>query len=182
MGRAHEDNWRTGLAKIAELLKGGGGFRMTCNQQVLVTDVPEGKKAAVQKLLNEYSIAHTPETTVSGMRRNMVACVALPTCPLAFAEAALASDWMSSVAGVCRAVVKTKVRRLVPTPVLTTPSRALESVSRLDPIQRLWPLRREQPPSTAPCAPIRRNFCQETLVKATLGIPACCVLRRSWCC
>merc|ERR1719373_255639 len=82
-----KDNWRTGLAKIAELLKGGGGFRMTCNQQVLVADVPESKKAKVQELLDQYKIAHTPETTVSGMRRNMVACVALPTCPLAFAEA-----------------------------------------------------------------------------------------------
>jgi len=78
---------RTGLAKIAELLKGGGGFRMTCNQQVLITDIPESKKSAVQVLLDEYKVAHTPETTVSGMRRNMVACVALPTCPLAFAEA-----------------------------------------------------------------------------------------------
>merc|ERR1719356_230148 len=66
---------------------GGGGFRMTCNQQVLVTDIPETKKAAVQRLLDEYKIAHTPETTISGMRRNMMACVALPTCPLAFAEA-----------------------------------------------------------------------------------------------
>jgi len=82
-----KDNWRTGLAQIAELLRGGGGFRMTCNQQVLIADVPEAKKGAVQRLLDEYKIAHTPETTVSGMRRNMVACVALPTCPLAFAEA-----------------------------------------------------------------------------------------------
>merc|ERR1719277_766452 len=82
-----KDNWRTGLAKIAQELRGGGGFRMTCNQQVLIADVPEGKKAAVQRLLDEYKVAHTPETTVSGLRRNMMACVALPTCPLAFAEA-----------------------------------------------------------------------------------------------
>merc|ERR1712190_501480 len=33
-----KDSWRVGLRKIAEELKGGGGFRMTCNQQVLVTD------------------------------------------------------------------------------------------------------------------------------------------------
>jgi len=82
-----KDNWRVGLKKIAEVLKGGGGFRMTCNQQVLVADVPDSKKASIQRILDEYKIAHTPETTVSGMRRNMMACVALPTCPLAFAEA-----------------------------------------------------------------------------------------------
>merc|ERR1711988_2049709 len=40
-----------------------------------------------QKLLNEYKVPHTKETTVSGLRHNMVACVAMPTCPLAFAEA-----------------------------------------------------------------------------------------------
>lgn len=32
-----------------------------CCWQVLVTDIPEAKKAAVQKLLDEYKIAHTPE-------------------------------------------------------------------------------------------------------------------------
>jgi len=78
---------RTGLQKIAAELKGVGGFRMTCNQQLLITDVPESKKAAVQKLLDEYRIPHNDETTVSGLRRNMISCVALPTCPLAFAEA-----------------------------------------------------------------------------------------------
>jgi sulfite reductase (NADPH) hemoprotein beta-component len=82
-----KDNVRTGLNKIAEELKGCGGFRMTCNQQVMITEVPEAKKAAVQKLLTEYKVAHSEETTVSGLRRNMMACVALPTCPLAFAEA-----------------------------------------------------------------------------------------------
>lgn len=79
---------RTGLRKIAELLKGTGGvFRMTCNQQVVLSDIPEAHKAGVQKLLNEYKVPHDRESTVSGLRRNMVACVAMPTCPLAFAEA-----------------------------------------------------------------------------------------------
>mmetsp|Transcript_28863 Transcript_28863/g.72893 ORF Transcript_28863/g.72893 Transcript_28863/m.72893 type:complete len:956 (+) Transcript_28863:574-3441(+) len=82
-----KDDWRVGLRKIAEELKGGGGFRMTCNQQVLIADVSEAKKPIIQRILDEHKIAHTPETTVSGMRRNMMACVALPTCPLAFAEA-----------------------------------------------------------------------------------------------
>eukprot|EP00933_Yihiella_yeosuensis_P073285 TRINITY_DN81923_c0_g1_i1.p1 TRINITY_DN81923_c0_g1~~TRINITY_DN81923_c0_g1_i1.p1 ORF type:complete len:963 (+),score=246.48 TRINITY_DN81923_c0_g1_i1:54-2891(+) len=86
IGRVKE-NSRVGLRKIAEELKGVGAFRMTCNQGVLIEGIPEAKKAKVQSLLNEYKIMHTKEGTVSGLRRNMVACVALPTCPLAFAEA-----------------------------------------------------------------------------------------------
>ncbi|CAE8657712.1 unnamed protein product, partial [Polarella glacialis] len=82
-----KDNSRTCLRRIAEELKGKGAFQMTCNQSVVIRDIPESKKAIVQKLLVEYKVAHSKETTVSGLRRNMVACVALPTCPLAFAEA-----------------------------------------------------------------------------------------------
>merc|ERR1712151_392796 len=70
---------------------------------VLVTDIPETKKAVVQRLLDEYKIAHTPETTVSGMRRNMMACVALPTCPLAFAEA---ERYLPTLVGRLEAVIE----------------------------------------------------------------------------
>eukprot|EP00931_Biecheleriopsis_adriatica_P086419 TRINITY_DN610_c0_g1_i10.p1 TRINITY_DN610_c0_g1~~TRINITY_DN610_c0_g1_i10.p1 ORF type:complete len:964 (+),score=245.44 TRINITY_DN610_c0_g1_i10:67-2892(+) len=86
IGRVKE-NSRTALRKIAEELKGQGAFRMTCNQSVVLENIPEAKKVTVQKLLDEYKVMHSKETTVSGLRRNMVACVALPTCPLAFAEA-----------------------------------------------------------------------------------------------
>merc|ERR1712187_807657 len=51
------------------------------------TGVFPSLKAAVQRLLDQYKVPHNKETTVSGLRRNMVACVAMPTCPLAFAEA-----------------------------------------------------------------------------------------------
>jgi sulfite reductase (NADPH) hemoprotein beta-component len=77
---------KTGLYKIAHLLRGGGIFRMTCNQQLVLSDIPEKKKSEVLKLLNEHSIPFRSEA-LSGLRRNMVACVAMPTCPLAFAEA-----------------------------------------------------------------------------------------------
>merc|ERR1719195_398706 len=60
---------------------------MTCNQSALIHNVPASKKQLIQHLLEEHRIPHSPETTVSGLRRNMMACVALPTCPLAFAEA-----------------------------------------------------------------------------------------------
>merc|ERR1712003_141119 len=51
------------------------------------TGVLSDRKAAVQQLLDQYKVPHNKETTVSGLRRNMVACVAMPTCPLAFVEA-----------------------------------------------------------------------------------------------
>merc|ERR1712048_174817 len=79
---------RVGLKKLSEVLIGTGAcVRMTCNQQAIVTGVFDSLKPAVQKLLDEYKIPHTKEQTISGLRRNMVACVAMPTCPLAFAEA-----------------------------------------------------------------------------------------------
>ncbi|CAK9002825.1 unnamed protein product [Durusdinium trenchii] len=86
IGRVKESS-RVCIRKIAELLKGEGGFRMTCNQSLVLENISEAKKPMVQKLLDEYKVMHSKETTVSGLRRNMVACVALPTCPLAFAEA-----------------------------------------------------------------------------------------------
>jgi len=83
-----KDNSRQALRRICDVLKGGNGaFRMTCNQGVLVSDVPESKKAAVQKILDEFKVPCSMQTTGGGLRRNMIACVALPTCPLAFAEA-----------------------------------------------------------------------------------------------
>merc|ERR1712190_545426 len=78
---------RTGIAEIAKELQGGGVMRMTCNQGLLISEIPESKKSRVQQLLTKYAVPHTQETTISGLRRNMVACVAFPTCPLAFAEA-----------------------------------------------------------------------------------------------
>jgi len=86
IGRVKESS-RVCIRKIAELLKGEGGFRMTCNQSLVLENITEAKKSKVQALLDEYKVMHSKETTVSGLRRNMVACVALPTCPLAFAEA-----------------------------------------------------------------------------------------------
>ena len=86
IGRVKESS-RVCIRKIAELLKGEGGFRMTCNQSLVLENITDAKKSQVQQLLDQYKVMHSKETTVSGMRRNMVACVALPTCPLAFAEA-----------------------------------------------------------------------------------------------
>lgn len=77
------DKVRAGLLKIAEL--GVGEFRLTGNQNVMVSKVPDDRKAEVQALLEEYGLDSWDK--LSGLRLNALACVALPTCGLSLAEA-----------------------------------------------------------------------------------------------
>jgi sulfite reductase (NADPH) hemoprotein beta-component len=75
---------RTALLEVAK--KAQVNFRFTCNQNVILADIPSNKKGAVHQILEQYGIiAHTENRT--GLRKNAMACVALPTCPLALAEA-----------------------------------------------------------------------------------------------
>ncbi len=75
---------KTALLELANL--GKGNFRFTGNQNLILTDVKAEDKEAVQTILEKYDIiAHTD--SASGIRKNSMACVALPTCPLALAEA-----------------------------------------------------------------------------------------------
>jgi len=52
---------RVGLAKIAEELQGIGSFRMTCHQQIVISDIPDSKKESVQQLLTKYKILQSME-------------------------------------------------------------------------------------------------------------------------
>ena len=70
----------TGLREIARIHK--GDFRLTANQNVIVASVSARQKKAIQKLVDDYGLS-SPTT---GLRRNAMACVALPTCGLALAE------------------------------------------------------------------------------------------------
>ncbi|HBK08225.1 MAG TPA: sulfite reductase [Acetobacteraceae bacterium] len=74
------DRMMAGLHKIAEL--GVGRFIMTANQNLIIADIPAGSRAEVEALLREYGL----DRPVGGLRRNAMACVALPTCGLALAE------------------------------------------------------------------------------------------------
>lgn len=77
-------NLKTGLLKVAET--GKVLFRFTANQHLILGDVKEKDKKIVQKILDEHNIdAHTKNA--GAVRKNSLACVALPTCPLALAEA-----------------------------------------------------------------------------------------------
>jgi sulfite reductase (NADPH) hemoprotein beta-component len=71
---------RDGLREIASL--GVGRFIITANQNLVLADIPAKQKAKVAALLKQYEL----DRQASGLRRNAVACVALPTCGLALAE------------------------------------------------------------------------------------------------
>ncbi len=70
----------TGLRRIAELHE--GDFRLTGNQNVIVANVPEGKRPEIEAIVEQYGLLKG----AGALRRNSIACVALPTCGLALAE------------------------------------------------------------------------------------------------
>lgn len=74
---------KTALQKIAET--GKVNFRCTVNQKVIVSDVKPEDKNEINDILEEFKIIeHTDNASL--LRKNAMACVALPTCPLALAE------------------------------------------------------------------------------------------------
>ena len=75
---------KTALFEVAET--GKANFRFTCNQGLILADIKAEDKPLVENILEKYQvIAHTEAASL--VRRNAIACVALPTCPLALAEA-----------------------------------------------------------------------------------------------
>jgi sulfite reductase (NADPH) hemoprotein beta-component len=73
----------TGLREIAKIHT--GDFRLTANQNLIIGNVTSQKKLKIEELLKEYGL--TDGLHLSALRRNSMACVALPTCGLAMAEA-----------------------------------------------------------------------------------------------
>jgi sulfite reductase (NADPH) hemoprotein beta-component len=71
-----------GLRAIAEVHK--GQFRLTPNQNLIVAGVPAEEKPQIEALLEKHGLSNSAQ---SSLRSNSIACVALPTCPLAMAEA-----------------------------------------------------------------------------------------------
>ncbi|MCF7222451.1 assimilatory sulfite reductase (NADPH) hemoprotein subunit [Marilutibacter chinensis] len=78
----------SGLREIARILDAadeGVEFRMTANQNLVIAGVPVSRKQAIDALVAVYALdAHR---NASPLRRDAIACVALPTCGLAMAEA-----------------------------------------------------------------------------------------------
>ncbi|GAC91466.1 sulfite reductase subunit beta [Anoxybacillus flavithermus NBRC 109594] len=73
----------TGLREIAKVHT--GDFRLTANQNLVIANVPSEKKEEIDTLIKQYKL--TDGKHYSALRRNSLACVALPTCGLAMAEA-----------------------------------------------------------------------------------------------
>jgi sulfite reductase (NADPH) hemoprotein beta-component len=70
----------TGLRRIAETHD--AEFRQTPNQNVMIAGVAPEKRATIEAILHEHGL----DAHASLLRRNAMACVALPTCGLALAE------------------------------------------------------------------------------------------------
>jgi sulfite reductase (NADPH) hemoprotein beta-component len=73
----------SGLRAIAKVHQ--GRFRLTPNQNLIIADVTADQKPTIEALLREHGLSESNAT--SALRLNSIACVALPSCPLAMAEA-----------------------------------------------------------------------------------------------
>jgi len=73
---------KTGLAEIAKIHK--GDFRLTANQNLIVAGVAEKDKDAIETLARNHGLI---DDGITEQRKNSMACVSYPTCPLAMAEA-----------------------------------------------------------------------------------------------
>ena len=78
----------TALRRIAQIhaeKRSGLGFRLTPNQNLLIANVPAEDRAEVDAIVAEHRL--DLYRTATKLRLNALACVALPTCALAMAEA-----------------------------------------------------------------------------------------------
>src|SRR5688572_18827243 len=73
----------TGLEKIAQIHQ--GDFRLTPNQNLIIANVPPVECMKIDQIVADHGLAKSLLT--SPVRRDALACVALPTCGLAMAEA-----------------------------------------------------------------------------------------------
>ena len=82
VGDVGERRLLSGLRAIAK--QHNSEFRLTPNQNLIISKVAESDKAKIEALLLEYGIENSVHS--SPLRLNSMACVAFPTCGLAMAE------------------------------------------------------------------------------------------------
>lgn len=75
--------WLSGLREIARVHT--GDFRCTPNQNVTIAGVADSERARIDMLIAQYRL--DLYELASPVRRDALACVSMPTCPLAMAEA-----------------------------------------------------------------------------------------------
>ena len=73
---------KTALREIALAHK--GDFRLTANQNLMIAGVRPEERAVIDALLQKHKLDTAND--ISGLARNAMSCVALPTCGLALAE------------------------------------------------------------------------------------------------
>ena len=74
---------KSALLEVAQT--GKANFVFTCNQNLILGDIKNADKDAIDQILKKYLVTdHTDKA--SPIRKNAMACVALNTCPLALAE------------------------------------------------------------------------------------------------
>lgn len=91
-----DNNWHLTIfienGRIREFLKQGiseiakihtGCFRLTANQNLIISGVTEKFKKKIEDIAIKYNMLNK----LSKQRKNSMACVSFPTCPLAMAEA-----------------------------------------------------------------------------------------------
>lgn len=74
---------RTALREV--ILDYGMDLRLTADQNILLCDIEPGEKANIEGILRKHGVMLKEDITE--MARNFIACVALPTCGKALAEA-----------------------------------------------------------------------------------------------
>jgi sulfite reductase (NADPH) hemoprotein beta-component len=74
---------KTALLEVAHT--GKANFRFTVNQKIIVADVRKKDKSLINGILEKFNVIQHTEVA-SAIRKNSIACVALPTCGLALAE------------------------------------------------------------------------------------------------
>jgi sulfite reductase (NADPH) hemoprotein beta-component len=73
---------KTALREIAETHD--GEFRLTANQNLMISGVSEERKVEIEAILGKYGLSGAHHQ--SGLRLNSLACPSMPTCPLGLAE------------------------------------------------------------------------------------------------
>ncbi len=82
-GRIHDLPGKAQMAALREIANvHDGDFRVTANQNLIIANVATEKQAGIERIAREAGLL----APWSGLRRNAMACVALPTCGLALAE------------------------------------------------------------------------------------------------
>ena len=74
----------TGLRQIADVHR--GEFRLTANQNLIVAGVPASERERIDTLVRTHGL-DADNRAATALARDAMACVALPTCALAMAEA-----------------------------------------------------------------------------------------------